>query len=151
MNVIQTMTRMYTFFANSSLSSYLSYSSSVILSSRWNKLTFVRPLIDYVKNTQRDYQHQCTNKQILSLINGERCFNSSVFIKTIFNHAFSDIINWILKWLVYLIDFSILQVFGLGNKTYEHYNKVAIYVDKRLEELGATRVFELGLGDDDAK
>ena len=46
---------------------------------------------------------------------------------------------------------SFLQVFGLGNKTYEHYNKVAIYVDKRLEELGATRVFELGLGDDDAK
>lgn len=43
------------------------------------------------------------------------------------------------------------QVFGLGNKTYEHYNKVAIYVDKRLEELGANRVFELGLGDDDAK
>jgi NADPH-ferrihemoprotein reductase len=42
-------------------------------------------------------------------------------------------------------------VFGLGNKTYEHYNKVAIYVDKRLEELGATRVFECGLGDDDAK
>lgn len=43
------------------------------------------------------------------------------------------------------------QVFGLGNKTYEHYNKVAIYVDKRMEELGATRVYELGLGDDDAK
>lgn len=46
---------------------------------------------------------------------------------------------------------SIFQVFGLGNKTYEHYNEVAIYVDKRLEELGATRVFDLGLGDDDAK
>lgn len=43
------------------------------------------------------------------------------------------------------------QVFGLGNKTYEHYNAVAIYLDKRLEELGATRVYELGLGDDDAK
>nr|AQR00227.1 NADPH-cytochrome P450 reductase [Cnaphalocrocis medinalis] len=41
-------------------------------------------------------------------------------------------------------------VFGLGNKTYEHYNAVAIYLDKRLEELGATQVFELGLGDDDA-
>ncbi|CAH0720869.1 unnamed protein product, partial [Brenthis ino] len=41
-------------------------------------------------------------------------------------------------------------VFGLGNKTYEHYNSVATYVDKRLEELGATRVHELGLGDDDA-
>ncbi|XP_041976895.1 NADPH--cytochrome P450 reductase isoform X2 [Aricia agestis] len=42
------------------------------------------------------------------------------------------------------------DVFGLGNKTYEHYNSVAIYVDKRLEELGATRIYELGLGDDDA-
>ncbi|GLH11292.1 NADPH--cytochrome P450 reductase [Gryllus bimaculatus] len=41
-------------------------------------------------------------------------------------------------------------VFGLGNKTYEHYNEVAKYVDRRLEELGATRVYELGLGDDDA-
>ncbi|XP_059488466.1 NADPH--cytochrome P450 reductase [Neocloeon triangulifer] len=41
-------------------------------------------------------------------------------------------------------------VFGLGNKTYEHYNEMAKYVDKRLEELGATRVFEMGLGDDDA-
>ncbi|GFU19605.1 NADPH--cytochrome P450 reductase, partial [Nephila pilipes] len=41
-------------------------------------------------------------------------------------------------------------VFGLGNKTYEHYNSMGIYVDTRLEELGATRVYELGLGDDDA-
>ena len=39
----------------------------------------------------------------------------------------------------------------MGNKTYEHYNEVAIKVDKKLEELGATRVYELGLGDDDAK
>jgi hypothetical protein len=51
----------------------------------------------------------------------------------------------------YYVILSRQQVFGLGNKTYEHYNKVAIYVDKRLEELGATRVYELGLGDDDAK
>ncbi|XP_050667174.1 NADPH--cytochrome P450 reductase isoform X2 [Leptidea sinapis] len=42
------------------------------------------------------------------------------------------------------------MVFGLGNKTYEHYNAVAIYMDKRMEELGATRVYECGLGDDDA-
>ncbi|XP_041948539.1 NADPH--cytochrome P450 reductase-like isoform X3 [Alosa sapidissima] len=40
-------------------------------------------------------------------------------------------------------------VFGLGNKTYEHYNAMGKYVDKRLAELGARRVFDLGLGDDD--
>lgn len=41
-------------------------------------------------------------------------------------------------------------IFGLGNKTYEHYNKVGKYVDERLQELGATKVLEIGLGDDDA-
>lgn len=41
-------------------------------------------------------------------------------------------------------------VFGLGNKTYEHFNAMAKYVDKRMAELGAKRVYELGMGDDDA-
>ncbi|KAJ8368749.1 hypothetical protein SKAU_G00087770 [Synaphobranchus kaupii] len=41
-------------------------------------------------------------------------------------------------------------VFALGNKTYEHFNAMGKYVDKRLEELGATRIFDLGMGDDDA-
>lgn len=41
-------------------------------------------------------------------------------------------------------------VFGLGNKTYEHYNSVGRYFDKRLEDLGAHRVYERGEGDDDA-
>lgn len=40
-------------------------------------------------------------------------------------------------------------VFALGNKTYEHYNAMGKYVDKRIEELGGERVFELGMGDDD--
>ncbi|ETE65154.1 NADPH-cytochrome reductase, partial [Ophiophagus hannah] len=40
-------------------------------------------------------------------------------------------------------------VFGLGNKTYEHFNAMGKFVDKRLEELGGQRIFELGLGDDD--
>ncbi|XP_005988651.1 NADPH--cytochrome P450 reductase isoform X1 [Latimeria chalumnae] len=40
-------------------------------------------------------------------------------------------------------------VFGLGNKTYEHFNAMGKYVDKRLNELGAQRMFDLGVGDDD--
>lgn len=42
-------------------------------------------------------------------------------------------------------------VFGLGNKTYEHFNSFGKLIDKRMADMGATRVFELGLGDDDAK
>jgi NADPH-ferrihemoprotein reductase len=50
------------------------------------------------------------------------------------------------------LDLSHLRfaVFGLGNKTYEHYNSVGVTVDRRLAELGATRVVALGLGDDDS-
>ncbi|XP_059370959.1 NADPH--cytochrome P450 reductase-like isoform X1 [Carassius carassius] len=40
-------------------------------------------------------------------------------------------------------------VFALGNKTYEHYNAMGKYVDQRLSELGAQRIFDLGMGDDD--
>ncbi|KJH48682.1 FAD binding domain protein [Dictyocaulus viviparus] len=41
-------------------------------------------------------------------------------------------------------------VFGLGNKTYENFNAVGKLMDRKLEELGAERIFQLGLGDDDA-
>ncbi|XP_063810046.1 NADPH--cytochrome P450 reductase isoform X2 [Pseudophryne corroboree] len=49
------------------------------------------------------------------------------------------------------VDLSGLKyaVFSLGNKTYEHFNAMGKYVDKRLEELGAERIFENGMGDDD--
>ncbi|VDP14059.1 unnamed protein product [Onchocerca flexuosa] len=40
-------------------------------------------------------------------------------------------------------------VFGLGNKTYGHFNEIAKYFDQRMEEFGATRIYSLGLGDDD--
>lgn len=42
-------------------------------------------------------------------------------------------------------------MFGLGNKTYEHFNAMGRLVDKKLEKLGAERFFRLGEGDDDAK
>ncbi|KAI8969665.1 hypothetical protein BDB01DRAFT_816567 [Pilobolus umbonatus] len=39
--------------------------------------------------------------------------------------------------------------FGLGNKTYEHYNEVIRKVDRDLTRLGAHRIGECGEGDDD--
>lgn len=42
-------------------------------------------------------------------------------------------------------------VFGLGNKTYEQYNAIGKFWDAKFEALGAHRLFEMGLGDDDAK
>jgi len=39
----------------------------------------------------------------------------------------------------------------LGNKTYEHFNKIGKDIDKRLEALGGSRVCKRGEGDDDAK
>ena len=41
-------------------------------------------------------------------------------------------------------------VFGLGNSSYEHYNAAAKLVDKSLHSLGASRLLELHLGDDDS-
>ncbi|CAO1613713.1 unnamed protein product [Parajaminaea phylloscopi] len=39
-------------------------------------------------------------------------------------------------------------IFGLGNRTYEHYNAVARQLDEHLSKLGASRIGERGEGDD---
>ena len=41
-------------------------------------------------------------------------------------------------------------VFGLGNRTYDHFNAMGILVDDMLSKLGGERIVELGQGDDDA-
>ena len=40
-------------------------------------------------------------------------------------------------------------IFGLGNKTYEHYNVISKQVDEHLTKMGATRIGQRGEGDDD--
>uniref|UniRef100_A0A453D6V6 Flavodoxin-like domain-containing protein n=1 Tax=Aegilops tauschii subsp. strangulata TaxID=200361 RepID=A0A453D6V6_AEGTS len=49
---------------------------------------------------------------------------------------------------VWLKDFN-YAVFGLGNRQYEHFNKVAKEVDELLLEQGGKRLVPCGLGDDD--
>jgi NADPH-ferrihemoprotein reductase len=48
-----------------------------------------------------------------------------------------------------LLENTKFAVFGLGNKQYKIYQAMSRFFDKRLEELGGTRVFKAGEGDAD--
>lgn len=42
-------------------------------------------------------------------------------------------------------------MFGLGDSSYVYYNQAAKIIDKRMGELGAKRIIDLGLGDEKAE
>ena len=52
--------------------------------------------------------------------------------------------------MLIFLDVVLILIFFPGNKTYEHFNAMGKFVDKKLQELGGKRVHELGSGDDDA-
>ncbi|XP_054155294.1 NADPH--cytochrome P450 reductase-like [Oppia nitens] len=54
--------------------------------------------------------------------------------------------NWLLRGQL-LVSGLRYCVFGLGNSSYDNFNTMGKYLDKRLEELGAIRIHELGVGD----
>lgn len=49
------------------------------------------------------------------------------------------------------LSFLKYSVFGLGNRSYEHFNAVGKYVDERLANIGGKRLLPIVLGDDDKK
>lgn len=61
-----------------------------------------------------------------------------------------DFYDWLMSEEAESLNNLQYTVFGLGNKTYEHYNHMGKQFNKRLEELGAKRIYPYGEGDDDS-
>lgn len=58
-------------------------------------------------------------------------------------------VSWLSETTSTRLDGVKYAVFGLGNRTYEHFNSCGRMVDAGMEKLGAERILEIGLGDDD--
>jgi NADPH-ferrihemoprotein reductase len=64
-----------------------------------------------------------------------------------------DFYEWVMeeeREIEDMLDAVNYTVFGLGNRTYEHYNVMGRRLDRRLKQLGANQVYARGEGDDDS-